>query len=214
MCSLSCVRAHLISVTVLSPAVCACWAPPASHSNGQRYLRIPADKTIICSASPWFRASGCVWCLPLVSWLEKDGRFEIPLAPFVYFLPYRPTVYPDGPLFSNCIFLLYGLQQLENKVSAAVPSSAATHMWWWLVSRVQKATLTEGTCGKMFKLDTYTVEPEQGEQKRTLRDEVIVLVELKWQITNTFRSILDRRKDILPENPNGLKAWLKFEQQV
>lgn len=84
---MSCVWAQLISDTVLPPAVCAWWAPPASHS---RYLQIPADKTIICSASPWFRASGSVWCLSLVNWLEKDGRFEISPAPSVYFLPYHP----------------------------------------------------------------------------------------------------------------------------
>lgn len=66
----------------------------------------------------------------------------------------------------------------------------------------------------MFKLDTYAVEPKQGELKRTLQNEVIVLVELKWQNTNTFRSIVNRRKYILPSNPKGFKAWTKFEQQV
>lgn len=58
----------------------------------------------------------------------------------------------------------------------------------------------------MFKLDTYTVELKLGEQKITLQDEVIVLVELKWQNTNTFRSIVNRQKDILPQNPRGFKA--------
>lgn len=40
--------------------------------------------------------------------------------------------------------------------------------------------ITEGTYGKMFKPDTYAVEPEQGEQKRTLQYEVSILVELQW----------------------------------
>lgn len=32
----------------------------------------------------------------------------------------------------------------------------------------------------MLKPDTYAVEPEQGEQKRTLQYEVSLLVELQW----------------------------------
>ncbi len=129
MWTLSCVRAPLISV--LLPAACVCWAPPAGHSRSQRYLRIPADKTIICSASPWFRASGCVWCLPLVSWLDKDGPFQIPLAPFVYFLPYHPTVCPDRPLFSE--LHPFALQFAAN-VEQSVPSFASMLRWRWLVS--------------------------------------------------------------------------------
>lgn len=66
----------------------------------------------------------------------------------------------------------------------------------------------------MFKIDTYTIEPEEGEQKRTLQGEVIILVELKWQNTNTFRSILNQRKYILPQNPKRFKARMKFEQHV
>lgn len=55
--------------------------------------------------------------------------------------------------------------------------------------------MTEGTYGKMFKLDTYTIEAKQKELKRTLQDEVIVLVERKWQNTNTFRSTANRQKE-------------------
>lgn len=66
----------------------------------------------------------------------------------------------------------------------------------------------------MFKPDTYTVEPKLGEQKRTPQYEVIVLVELKWQNTNTFRSTVNRQKDIWPQNPEGFKAGMEFQQQV
>lgn len=207
MCSLSCVWAPLLSDTVLSPAVCAWWAPPASHSYSQRYLQIPADKTIICSASPWFRASGCVWCLPLVKLIRE--RLQIrDSAPYVYF---HPTVSPDRPLVLSCLFLLFGFQQLELVVYQLCINTCGGG---GLLAGCKKLLwhVTEGTYGKMFKRDTYTVEPKQGEQKRTLQDEVIVLVELKWQNTNTFRSTVNRQKEILPQNPKRFKAWMKFEQ--
>lgn len=112
-----CLVCELLSDTRLLPAVCARWAPSARLSYSQRYLPIPADKTIICSASPRVRASGCVWCLLLVSWWEKDGGFEIWSAPCVYSL--SPTASPDRSLVWS--FPLCTLQQLGN--SGVCPSA-------------------------------------------------------------------------------------------
>lgn len=48
--------------------------------------------------------------------------------------------------------------------------------------------MADETCGKIFRRDSYTAGPEQLWQKGTLEDEVIVLVELRWQNTDTSGS--------------------------
>lgn len=146
-------------------------------SHSQRYPQIPADKTIICSTSPWFRSSGRVWCLPLVSWLKKDGWLQIPEAPYV-FLPYHPAKGPDRSLL-----LHKSLLQVESKVSTKCQALHQHTCGGGLLARCERPLwcATAGTCGKMFKLDTNTGEPEQVKQKRTLQYEVIVLVGLRWQ---------------------------------
>lgn len=144
-----CLVCELLSDTRLSPAVRARWAPSACLSYSQRYLRIPADKTIICSASPWFRTSGCVWCLLLVNWLEKDGGFEIWLAPCVYSL--SPTASPYRSLVLS--FSLCTLQQLGNLgvcqsamlcISAHVvvvcSQGAKGHFSMWLREHMEKCS--------------------------------------------------------------------------
>lgn len=194
--------------TLLSPATCAWWASPASHSHSQRYLQIPADKTIICSASPWFRASGCVWCLPLASWLEKDGRFQIPEAPFVDLFYPITQPYAQTGLFYFFYFAVFCSKVCSNLGTRCLQSAKLCINTHVLLARCKRPLqcATEGTCGKMFKLDTYTGEPEQVEQKRTLQDEVIVLVKLRWQNTNTFRSIVNQRKSF--KIPRGSKlGW-------
>lgn len=53
----------------------------------------------------------------------------------------------------------------------------------------------------MSKLDTCAVKAELREEKIALQNELIVFVELKRQNTNTFRSVVNQRKDIQPRNP-------------
>lgn len=135
-----------------------------------RYQWIPADKTIICSASPWFRASGCVWCLPLVNWLEKDGRFEISPSPFVYFLPYRQTVCPDRPLS----WAVYFCPQFASTWEQGVGSDGKLGCLRGFKRTLQ--LVTEEAHGKKFKSDTYSFTPEQKGKKIAAHAEVIVLV--------------------------------------
>lgn len=85
------------------------------------------------------------------------------------------------------------------------------------VCRVQKATsVCDG--GNIWKnVPTWYLHcwtRAWGGQKRTFQDEVTVLVEIKWQNTNTFRSIANRRKYTLPQNPERFKAWMKSEPAV
>lgn len=168
---LSCLWAPCISATALWPAACALWAPPANHSHCQRYLWIPADKTIICSASPWFRASGCVWCLPLVSWLEKDGRLKIPRAPL-------------------CLLSSLSLASIRTQVCAK------SYFIVWQKEHMEKCS----------NLIPTLLNQNRASRKKHLQDEVIGLVQLKWQSTNTSRSVAHQQKHIWSPNPKRFKA--------
>lgn len=48
--------------------------------------------------------------------------------------------------------------------------------------------MADGTCGKIFRCDSYTAGPGQLRQKGTLEDEAVVSVELRWQNTDTSGS--------------------------
>lgn len=60
--------------------------------------------------------------------------------------------------------------------------------------------MADETRGKIFQRDSYMAGPEQLWPKGTLEDEVIVLIELRWQSTDTSGStrtylVLKSRED-------------------
>lgn len=111
-------------------------------------------------------------------------------------------------------FLLKSLLRLESKVSTKCQALHRHTCGGGLLARCERPPqcATEGTCGKMFKPDSNAGGPEQAEQKRTLQGEVIVLVGLRWQNTNTFRSVVHQRRYILLQNPRRFKDRVKREQ--
>lgn len=136
-----------------------------------------------------------------------DSRYQRPL---MFRFSYHITQ-PKGR--TGLFFLLKGLLRLESKVSTKCQALHRHTCGGGLLARCERPPqcATEGTCGKMFKPDSNAGEPEQAEQKRTLQGEVIVLVGLRWQNTNTFRSVVHQRRYILLQNPRRFKDRVKRE---
>lgn len=78
-------KPHL-HLTLLTGCLCL---SSSSYVRVKDILQFPFLEQSAVGVSLWFSASDCVWCLPLVSWFEKDRSIHIPDAPFVYFLLYH-----------------------------------------------------------------------------------------------------------------------------
>lgn len=109
----SCLRSPRICLCALASCLCVAelLQPETVTQTVGDICELPADKTIICSASPWLSASGRVWCLPFGKLIRVRRPSRDTTGRFCLF---------STQLYTQKAFsFLNSLQRAAGKVSAA-----------------------------------------------------------------------------------------------